>query len=78
MHFHIVSTTSGQILMNLILGINTQSIYKLDGECDPCGGGGQGGNCIRCIDCDGQVSGQTPGALFNKCLKNMFVVFNIC
>ena len=23
----------------------------------------QGGNCIRCIDCDAQVSGQPPGAL---------------
>ena len=23
----------------------------------------QGGNCIRCIDCDAQVNGRPPGAL---------------
>ena len=33
------------------------------------GGGGQGGNCIRCIDCDAQVSGQPPGALVKKAVK---------
>ena len=59
LYFHIISGTSGHIL---IFGMKTQSICKLDGACDPPEGG-EGENCIKCIDCDAQMSGQPPGAL---------------
>ena len=48
-NFHVISRTSWQIVINVIKGITTLIICKLDGPCDPPEGRG---NCIRCIDCN--------------------------